>query len=136
MHLDQWEASKLPKARDERDRSKAEKLTPLAPDLLLDALEKTLQEGPRCSRSEGDILVVGRFVDLNAGRAAAFVWPNVTFELKFLDKKTDRLLVAIHHRKVGQPKSHLKTWFRGLGKAIQEDLRTIYADAEPAVGPP
>lgn len=136
LHLDRWEASRLPDGRDQRDRDKAAELRPLAPDILLGAFEKILKEGPRYSQTSGDIRVVGRFVDVNAGRMSAWVWPNFTIDLKLVDKKTGELLVAIHHRKVGQLKSHLKAWFRGLAKAIQKDLRTVYTNAEPAVGPP
>ena len=63
-------------------------------------------------------------------------WPYFTFDLKFVDAETDALLVAIHHRMMGYPKSKLKTWFREFATKIQEGLRATYAEAKVAVGEP
>jgi hypothetical protein len=136
LQLDDWEVTRLPSERQQRDRDKAEQARPLAPELFLDTLEKVLKDGPRYSRTEGDVRVMGRFVDVNASRATAWKVGYFTFDLKLVDAETDELLVAVHHRMIGNPKPKLKAWFRGFAKMIQEDLRAAYAGAEVAVGPP
>ena len=133
LHVDDWEATRLGSQRDNRDRAKAVELTKIAPELLLRAFEKSLKGDPSFSSTNGDVRIVGRFVDINAGRAAAFVFPNATFDIKLVDTRSGELLVAIHHRLVGRTKSKLKPWFKKLGKALQKDLSTIYEEGKIAL---
>ena len=101
-----WEdPAMLKKGRDGKDNAKATTLTDSIPATLRGALAGALAGKAKVSRNEGDVLVLGRVVDCNAGsRAAKFLvgWGAgseiVTYDLKFVDAATGELLAAVHHR--------------------------------------
>lgn len=97
----------LKKGRDGKDNAKATALTDTLPATLRGALSGALNGKAKVSRNEGDVEVLGRIADCNAGSSAA-KWlvgfgagqENVTFDIKLVDAKTKELLVAIHHRTI------------------------------------
>ena len=101
-----WEdPAMLKPGRDGKDNAKATTLTDSIPATLRGALAGALAGKAKVSRNEGDILVLGRVVDCNAGsRAAKFLvgWGAgseiVTYDLKFVDAASGELLAAVHHR--------------------------------------
>lgn len=101
-----WEDPVMLKpGRDGKDNAKATTLTDSIPATLRGALAGALAGKAKVSRSEGDILVLGRVVDCNAGsRAAKFLvgWGAgseiVTYDIKFVDAASGELLAAVHHR--------------------------------------
>lgn len=91
--------------RDGKDNAVATRLTDAFPGILRGAIAGALTGKVKISRNEGDLDLVGRFVDANAGsRAAKFLvgWgagsETATWDLKILDPKTKEVLLAIHHR--------------------------------------
>jgi len=97
----------LKKGRDGKDNAKATALTDTLPATIRGALSGALNGKAKVSRNEGDVEVLGRIVDCNAGSTAA-KWlvgfgagqENVTFDIKLVDAKTKELLAAIHHRTI------------------------------------
>lgn len=97
----------LRKGRDGKDNAKATALTDSFPGMLRGALSGALSGKVKVSRTEGDVMLVGRFVDANAGSKAA-KWliglgagsETATWDLKLVDAKTGEVLVAIHHRAI------------------------------------
>jgi len=97
----------LKKGRDGKDNAKATALTDTLPATLRGALSGALNGKAKVSRNEGDVEVLGRIADCNAGSSAA-KWlvgfgagqENVTFDIKLVDAKSKELLVAIHHRTI------------------------------------
>ena len=73
FHLERWETPRLNPERDDRDREKATDLTGEMSELVNPARCERLKAGSTCSLTEGGIRIVGRFVNINAGRAAVFV---------------------------------------------------------------
>lgn len=108
IYMKPWEdPTILKKGRDGKDNAKATELTDSFPGMLRGAITGALSGKAKASRSEGDIVLTGRFVDANAGSKAA-KWliglgagsETATWDLKFLDAKTGELLLAIHHRSI------------------------------------
>ena len=103
-----WEdPAMLRKGRDGKDNAKATELTDSFPGMLRGALTGAFNGKVKMSRTEGDLALVGRFVDANAGSKAA-KWliglgagsETATWDLKIIDPKTGDLLVAVHHRAI------------------------------------
>jgi hypothetical protein len=103
-----WEdPAMLRKGRDGKDNAKATELTDSFPGMLRGALTGAFNGKAKVSRTEGDIALVGRFVDANAGSKAA-KWliglgagsETATWDLKLVDAKTGELLMAVHHRAI------------------------------------
>jgi len=103
-----WEdPAMLRKGRDGKDNAKATALTDSFPGMLRGALTGAVNGRLKVSRSEGDVVLLGRFVDANAGSKAA-KWliglgagsETATWDLKLVDAKTGELLVALHHRAI------------------------------------
>lgn len=97
----------LEKKRDGKDNSKATALTDAMPSQIRGALSGAFGSKAKVSRTEGDLELVGRVVDCNAGsKAAKFMvgWgagsATLTWDMKIMDSKTHELLMAIHHRVV------------------------------------
>lgn len=109
IHVAPWEDFVfLQKAkRDAKDASKAGELTELMPSRLRGMLVQVLDGKAKVSRDEGDLVLVGRFVDVNAGSKAA-KWivgfgagsATATWDLKLVDRASGEVLAAIHHRAV------------------------------------
>ncbi|GLH73209.1 hypothetical protein GETHLI_17110 [Geothrix limicola] len=103
-----WEdPAMLRKGRDGKDNAKATELTDSFPGMLRGALTGAFNGKAKVSRSDGDLALVGRFVDANAGSKAA-KWliglgagsETATWDLKIVDAKSGEVLMAIHHRAI------------------------------------
>lgn len=103
-----WEdPAMLRKGRDGKDNAKATELTDTFPGMLRGALTGAFNGKAKVSRTEGDLALIGRFVDANAGSKAA-KWliglgagsETATWDLKVVDPKTGELLLAVHHRAI------------------------------------
>lgn len=108
LHMKPWEdPAMLRKGRDGKDNAKATELTDSFPGMLRGALTGAFNGRAKVSRTEGDLTLIGRFVDANAGSKAA-KWliglgagsETATWDLKVVDPKTGELLLAVHHRAV------------------------------------
>lgn len=103
-----WEdPAMLEKGRDGKDNSKATALTDSMPSQIRGALNGAFEGKAKVSRSEGDLEMLGRVVDCNAGsKAAKFMIglgagsATVTWDMKLVDPRTHELLMAVHHRVV------------------------------------
>lgn len=108
LHMRPWEdPAMLRKGRDGKDNAKATELTDSFPGMLRGALTGAFNGKAKVSRTEGDLAVIGRFVDANAGSKAAkwlVGWgagsETATWDLKILDLKSGEILLAIHHRAI------------------------------------
>lgn len=113
------------------------------PSRLRGALAATLSGVAEVSRDEGDITVTGRLVDCEAGSRAAKMWVGfgagkayATWDIKFTDKATGELLVAVHHRSVSgtsysEIDAKVAKWLEEFGQALHDDL-AVAASAKPA----
>ncbi|BDU67944.1 hypothetical protein GETHOR_00450 [Geothrix oryzae] len=108
LHMRPWEdPAMLRKGRDGKDNAKATELTDSFPGMLRGALTGAFNGRAKVSRTDGDLVLTGRFVDANAGSKAA-KWliglgagsETATWDLKVLDPKTGELLLAVHHRAI------------------------------------
>lgn len=97
----------LRKGRDGKDNAKATEITDSFPGMLRGAMNGAFNGRAKVSRTEGDLVLVGRFVDANAGSKAA-KWlvgfgagsETATWDLKIVDAKSGEVLLAVHHRAV------------------------------------
>jgi hypothetical protein len=124
----------LRKDRDGKDNAKATTLTDSIPATLRGAISGALKDKVRVSRSEGDLEVIGRVVDCNAGsKAAKFLvgmgagQENVTFDIKIVDAKTKELLAAFHHRTISGTylssiESKLLKWADKFGQFLAQRI--------------
>ncbi len=103
-----WEdPAMLDKGRDGKDNAKATVLTDTIPSTLRGALTGAFGTKAKFSRNEGDLELIGRIADCNAGSSAA-KWlvgfgagsETVTFDFKIVDPKTGEVLLAGHHRTI------------------------------------
>ncbi len=97
----------LEKHRDGKDNSKATALTDAMPSQIRGAMAGAFGGKAKVSRTEGDLELIGRVVDCNAGsKAAKFMVgygagsATLTWDMKVVDAKTHELLMAVHHRVV------------------------------------
>lgn len=93
--------------RDAEDHRLARQMTAEMHRLFADSWGRTLDGAKTTIEQSGDIRVVGRIVDSSTGNTAAKVLVgfgagagNTTIDLKFVDRKTGEVLVALHHRVV------------------------------------
>jgi hypothetical protein len=130
-----WEdPTMLRKDRDGKDNAKATTLTDTIPATLRGAISGALNGKVKVSRTEGDLEVVGRVVDCNAGsKAAKFLvgmgagQENVTFDIKIVDPKTKELLAAFHHRTISGTylssiESKLVKWADKFGQFLAKSV--------------
>lgn len=97
----------LRKGRDGKDNAKATELTDSFPGMLRGALAGAFHGKVKMSRTDGDLALVGRFVDANAGSKAA-KWlvgfgagsETATWDLKIVDATTGEILLGVHHRAI------------------------------------
>lgn len=143
IHVKDWEGPVwLYEKRDVKDRTKGEELTELMPTRLRGALNATLEGKAAVSREEGDLLLLGRFVDVNAGSKGA-KWlvgfgagsSAATWDLKFVDAATGEVLVSIHHRSVSgttmsEIDDKIAKWLEEFAHAAAADFRE-YASGKP-----
>lgn len=134
-----------PKANvDNKDSARAFELSGSMPHWIRGALSNALAGYAEVSKDDGDYVLSGRFVDVNAGNNVA-KWmvgfgagsATATWDIKLTDKKTGELVAAIHHRSVsGTHMSDiddkiLKWLNKDLGPAMRQDL-SEYASAKVA----
>lgn len=144
LHIDVWDDPVMlaKKKRDAKDAAKASELTDSFPDRLRGALSHSLDGIATVSRKEGDVVVTGRIVDCNAGSKAA-KWivgmgagsSNATWDLKFVDRESGQLLLALHHRAVsGTTMSEIDDkiikWLEKLGEALREGAARVYKEGK------
>ncbi len=131
--LKRWEpAVMLQKARDEKDVKKAGELTYLFPLILRNTLGPAFGARVKLSSTDGDLVLTGRFVDVNAGsqNAKLFIWmgagsSTATWDLKLVDARTNELLLAVHHRCVSgsaftEVQDKLEKWSRLFARYLSE----------------
>ncbi|MBK8724879.1 MAG: DUF4410 domain-containing protein [Holophagaceae bacterium] len=108
IHMKPWEDPVMLRAkRDGKDNAEATRVTDSIPGILRGALTGALTGKAKASRTEGDLTLIGRVVDVNAGSKAA-KWmvglgagaATATWDLKVLDTATGEVLLAVHHRVV------------------------------------
>ncbi len=108
LFMKPWEdPAMLRKGRDGKDNAKATEITDSFPGMLRGALNGAFNGKAKVSRTEGDLVLLGRFVDANAGSKAA-KWliglgagsETATWDLKVLDPKSGEVLLAVHHRAI------------------------------------
>jgi len=127
---------------DSKDSARAFELSGSMPNWLRGSLSNALGDYAHVSKDEGDYVLSGRFVDVNAGnRVAKFMVglgagsATATWDMKLVDKKTGELLAALHHRSVsGTYMSDiddkiLKWMDRDFGPAMRQNLAS-YATAK------
>lgn len=128
---------------DSKDRARAFQLTEQMPSLLRGGISG--RGGGTFGKDDGDLVLVGRFVDVNAGSKVA-KWlvgmgagaATATWDLKIVDAESGELLAAIHHRAVsGTNMSDIDDkvikWIdEGLGEALDDGLAAVYADGKKA----
>lgn len=106
IHMKAWDDPVMLKPkRDGKDNSVATRLTDAFPGMLRGSITGAMNGKAKASRNDGDITLIGRFVDANAGsKTAKFMIglgagsETATWDLKLLDTKTNELLLAVHHR--------------------------------------
>ncbi len=144
LHIEKWSDPEfLGERREARDSAKASELTEVMPSRLRGALAASLSGIAEVSRDEGDITVTGRIVDCAAGSKAAKMWVGfgagkayATWDIKFIDKATGELLVAVHHRSVSgtslsEIDDKLAKWLEEFGQVLHDDL-AVLASAQTA----
>lgn len=144
LHIDAWDDPVMlaKKKRDPKDAAKASELTDTFPGRLRGALSHALDGIAGVSRKEGDVIVVGRIVDCNAGSKAA-KWivgmgagaSNATWDLKFVDRSSGELLLAVHHRAVsGTTMSEIDDkiikWLEKFGEVLKQGAERAYDKGE------
>ena len=129
----------LDKERDAKDRAKGEELTVLMPARLKGALGAALEGKSAVSKDEGDLVLEGRFADVNAGSKAAKFWvgfgagsATATWDMKFVDTATGEVVVAIHHRAVSgtslsEIDDKIASWLDDFAGATVSDFREYAA---------
>ena len=133
MRLKIWDPPVLlAKDRDAKDAQKARELTYLFPIVLRNNLNAVLAGKVKFSSTEGEVTVLGRFVDVNAGSENTKFWlglgagsATATWDLKIVDAKTNELLVAVHHRVVSASafsgiQDKLEKWTRKFGQFLND----------------
>ncbi len=144
LHIDAWDDPVMlaKKKRDPKDAAKASELTDTFPARLRGALSHALDGIATVSRKDGDVLVVGRIVDCNAGSKAA-KWivgmgagaSNATWDLKFVDRSSGELLLAVHHRAVSattmsEIDDKIIKWLEKFGETLKEGAARAYDKGE------
>lgn len=129
---------------DNKDSARAFELSGSMDNWIRGALSNALADYAEVSKDDGDYVLSGRFVDVNAGSKVA-KWmvglgagsATATWDIKLVDKKTGELVAAIHHRSVsGTHMSDiddkiLKWLQKDFGPAMRQELAD-YASAKPA----
>jgi len=118
--------------RNDKDRQKAVELTYSFPLQLRSDLGKALAGKATLSSTDGDWVLLGRFVDANAGSdVTRLLFPvgpgtaSATWDLKLVDTLTGELLLGVHHRCLsgsaftGIP-DKLEKWSRKFAQGLKE----------------
>ena len=129
---------------DSKDSARAFELSGSMPNWIRGALSNALSDYAAVSKDDGNYVLSGRFVDVNAGNKMA-KWmvglgagsATATWDIKLADKETGELVAAIHHRSVsGTHMSDiddkiLKWLNKDFGPAMRQDL-SGYTSAKAA----
>jgi hypothetical protein len=129
---------------DSKDSGRAFQLSASMANWIRGSLSNALGDYAQVSKGEGDYLLSGRFVDVNAGSKVA-KWmvglgagsATATWDIKLVDKNTGELVAAMHHRSVsGTHMSDiddkiLKWLDKDFGPAMRQNLAS-YASAKKA----
>ena len=129
-----WEATVLLPERDEKDRRAAAFVYDNFPPKLAEVFGEELDGTARVVAADGEVRVLGRIVDCNAGNAWAYVYPQFTFELKFLDRD-GVLQAALHTRYIGKAlKLNLGPWAKWTAKPFSEGggIEAVWKAGKPA----
>lgn len=129
--------------RDENDYRLARQLAGEMARSFSDVFEREYPRDFPSSLDEGDILVEGRIVDCSTGNRAAKALVgfgagagNTAIDLRFTDKASGEVVMAIHHRVVSGTNwsttdSKFFKWVKKMGKEIAEDgVQELYRDGE------
>lgn len=120
---------------DVADEVKAEELTQKAQGRVKAALSEALRGKAKASPYAGDVLVEGRYADVRVGGKVAGFAASATWDLRFTDKTTGVLLVAVHHRSINgtfltEIQGRIDKWLDQFGAALRYDLRE-YGKGKP-----
>lgn len=131
IRLPGWEpAAMLKPGRDEKDFKKAAELTYLFPLILRNKLGPAFGSRVKLSSTEGDLVLMGRLVDVNAGSqdARLLIWmgagsSTATWDLKLVDAHSGDLLLAVHHRCISgsamtEVQDKMEKWSRAFAKHL------------------
>jgi hypothetical protein len=142
VQLKVWEGPVwLDKGRDEKDREKGEELTVLMPSRIEDDLSAALEGRAEVSGESGDLILEGRFVDVNAGSKAAKFWVGfgagsaaATWDMKLVDAESGEVVVAIHHRAISgsalsEIDDKIANWLQDFARAASYDFKE-YAEGK------
>ncbi len=143
FHVTEWPAPEIPEDRDAKDRRLANQMNRDMATLFADVFGQEWQQA-EVSLDGGDIEVAGRIVDSSTGSTAAKVFVgfgagsgNTTIDLKFTDKTTGELLVALHHRVVSgstwsTTDSKFVNWTAELAEEIaKKGFARLYEKGDP-----
>ncbi len=90
--------------RKAEDQARSVEMTNRFPGMLWGALSGRLYGKAKVSHTEGDLVLIGRFVDVGAG-SKKVRWlqlfgsgESATWDLKIVDLRTGELVLAAHHR--------------------------------------
>lgn len=130
--------------RDADDRMLARDMNERMAWLFSEALGDAFSGKATTSTDDGDVLVVGRIVDCSTGNVAAKTFigfgagsGNTTIDVKFTDKASGELLVALHHRVVSgtnwsNTESKFGKWIREMGKDVaKKGFSNLYQKGDP-----
>ncbi|MEM8933589.1 MAG: DUF4410 domain-containing protein [Acidobacteriota bacterium] len=129
--------------RDDEDRRLARQINGTVHEVFAEILGETWRGKAKTSTRGGDVIVTGRIVSCSTGNRTAKVLVgfgagsgHITFDLKFTDASTGRLLAAIHHRTLSSSAwtttdSRFTQWVERLGKAVdKKGFAELYADGD------
>jgi hypothetical protein len=129
--------------RDENDFRLARQMASEMARSFADIFNRELGGAFPSSREEGDILAEGRIVDCSTGNRAAKALVgfgagagNTTIDIRFTEKATGNLVLAIHHRVVSGTSwsttdSKFFKWVKKMGQEMAgEGLQKLYRAGE------
>ncbi|HVS14561.1 MAG TPA: DUF4410 domain-containing protein [Thermoanaerobaculia bacterium] len=129
--------------RDENDFRLARQMANEMARSFADIFNRELGGAFPSSREEGEILAEGRIVDCSTGNRAAKALVGfgagagkTAIDVRFTDKATGELVMAIHHRVVSGTSwsttdSKFFKWVKKMGKEMAEDgVQELYDDGE------
>ncbi|HEX5043322.1 MAG TPA: hypothetical protein VFV75_10480 [Candidatus Polarisedimenticolaceae bacterium] len=124
----------LGKQRDTVDAQRAEELTKAMHGRFKAALATSLRGKAEVSLYRGNVVVLGRLVDVNTTKAAKFSG-SATWDIKFVDAKSGELLMAVHHRTINANfmsdlPSRIWKWMGAFGDDMRYDFPD-YAKGKP-----
>lgn len=148
LHMQAWDDPQFlassKKKRDAKDSAKAAELTDLMPSRLFGGLSQSLDGVATVSKREGDLILIGRIVDCDAGsKAAKFLIglgagsANATWDIKIVDASSKEVLLALHHRAISvtamsEIDDKLIKWIEKFGGVLRDGAEKSYAAGKVA----